>query len=215
MLLLSDEPAVTPSVQPSAPWPRRVVNTVSTYLPLVLMAFLALGAWWLVKSTPVIEDKRPPAAPRHEPDYTMSQFKVQRFAANGVMRVQIEGETMRHYPDTATLEIDNPRVMAFATDGRKSMATARRAIANHDGSEVQLTGGAHVLRESTATEDAIEFRGEFLHTFKHTEQLKSHLPVVVTQGGTELRANAMTYDNLARVLNLQGSLRAVMQAEKK
>jgi lipopolysaccharide export system protein LptC len=186
-----------------------LLNTLSTYLPLVLMTLLALGTWWLVKNTPVLETQRTPAPARHEPDYTMSSFKVQRFAANGVMRVQIEGEQMRHYPDTETLEIDKPRITAFALDGRKSMATARRAIANRDGSEVQLTGGAHVLREATVTDPVIEFKGEFLHSFRHTEQVKSHLPVAVTQGRTELRGNTMLYDNLNRVLDLKGQVRGV------
>jgi lipopolysaccharide export system protein LptA len=34
--------------------------------------------------------------------------------------------------------------------------------------------------------------------------------VVVTQGGSEIRADAMAYDNLARVLDLKGRVRAVL-----
>jgi lipopolysaccharide export system protein LptC len=193
-----------------APWHKRFLNNATAYLPLLLMALLALGTWWLVKNTPVFENQKPAAAVRHEPDYAMTHFKVQRFDAKGVMRVQIEGDYMRHFPDTETLEIDNPRITEFAKDGRMSMVTAKQALANQDGSEVQLSGGARVLREATQTEAAIEFRGEFLHIFQHTEQVKSHLPVVVTQGGTEIRADSMSYDNVARVLNLKGRLRAVI-----
>ena len=89
------------------------------------------------------------------------------------------------------------------------MATARRALANRDGSELQLIGDARVVREASATDAAIEFRGEFLHCFQNTERVRSHLPVVVTQGNTEIRGDAMAYDNLARVLDLKGHLRAV------
>jgi lipopolysaccharide export system protein LptC len=135
---------------------------------------------------------------------------VQRFAPNGAMRVQIEGDTMRHYPDTDTLEIDNPRIRAFGEDGRITNATARAAIANRDGSEVQLSGGARVVREATEKNPAIEFRGEFLHCFQNTERVQSHLPVLVTQGGTEMRADSMAYDNLAGVLDLKGRLRIVL-----
>ncbi|MEP7295401.1 MAG: LPS export ABC transporter periplasmic protein LptC [Burkholderiales bacterium] len=191
-----------------APW--RVLDAASTYLPLLLMATLALGTWWLVKNTPLFENERELAPVRHEPDYTMTQFMVQRFAANGAMRVQIEGDVMRHYPDTDTLEIDNPRLRAFGDDGRITNATARKAIANRDGSEVQLSGGAHVVREATPKFAAIEFRGEFLHCFQNTERVRSHLPVIVTQAGTEFRADSMAYDNLAGVLDLKGHLRAVL-----
>ena len=196
-------------------WPRRVLDTASSYLPLMLMALLALGTWWLVKNTPLFETSRATAPLTHEPDYTMSQFMVQRFGPDGAMRVQIEGDQMRHYPDTDTLEIDNPRIRAIGDDGRVTVATARQALANRDGSEVQLKGGAHVVREASTKDAAIEFRGEFLHCFQNTERVRSHLPVVVTQGGTEIRADSMNYDNLARVLEVKGRVRAVLAAPKR
>ena len=190
-------------------WPRRVVDTASAYLPLMLMALLALGTWWLVKNTPLFETSRTAAPLKHEPDYTMAQFLVQRFGPDGAMRVQIEGDLMRHYPDTDTLEIDNPRIRAIGPDGRVSLATANSALSNGDGSEVQLSGGAHVTRLATAKDVAIEFRGEFLHAFLSTERVRSHLPVVVTQGATEIRADGMAYDKLAGVLDFKGRVRAV------
>ena len=209
--------AAAPSGAPwerRASWPVRVVETASTYLPLLLMAVLALGTWWLVKNPPIFDGDRTAAPLRHEPDYTMTQFLVQRFGANGAMRVQIEGDLMRHYPDTDTFEIDNPRIRAVGDDGRVTVATARQALSNRDGSEVQLTGGAHVVRAATATEAAIEFRGEFLHYLQYSERVRSHLPVVVTQGGSEIHADAMAYDNLAGVLDLKGHVRAVLSPPK-
>ena len=206
--LASDAP--TTPWRPPAPWYLRAIDTVSTYLPLLLMALLALGTWWLVKNTPLFEGDRATAPLRHEPDYTMTQFLVQRFGPDGAMRVQIEGDLMRHYPDTDTVEIDNPRIRAIGTDGRVTTATARQALANRDGSEVQLSGAAHVVRAATATEQALDFRSEFLHYFQFTERVRSHLPVVVTQGGNEIRADSMAYDNLAGVLDLKGRVRSVL-----
>jgi len=189
-------------------WPARLLQQASSYLPLLLMALLALGTWWLVSNTPVPEPERALAPPRHEPDYAMSQFLVRRFAASGEMRAQIEGETMRHYPDTDTLEIDNVRVRAVAPDGRVTTAHARMAHANGDGSELQLRGGARVVREGLAGEEPMVFRGEFLHAFLDTHRLRSHLPVTMTQGGTELRAESMEYDHGDRVVQLKGRVTA-------
>ncbi len=194
------------------PWPSRVIDTISTYLPVLLMAVLALGTWWLVKNTPVLDNERQVAPPRHEPDYTMRQFTVQRFAAAGALRVQIEGDELRHYPDTDTLEIDNPRIRATGLDGRVTVATAQRALSNSDGSEVQLSGGARVVREARGDDEALEFRGEFLHAFLATERVRSHLPVIVTQGATEIRADGMSYDNLSRVVEFKGRVRAVLSS---
>ena len=210
MSALASSDAPNAPWQSPAPWYLRAIDTASTYLPLLLMAVLALGTWWLVKNTPLFENDRVAAPMRHEPDYTMTQFMVQRFGANGAMRVQIEGDLMRHYPDTDTFEIDNPRIRAIGDDGRITLATARLALSNRDGSEVQLTGAAHVVREATPTQTAIDFRGEFLHYFQFTERVRSHLPVVVTQGGSEIRADSMAYDTLARVLDLKGHVRAAL-----
>ena len=195
----------------------RLLDTVSAYLPLLLMALLALGTWWLVKNTPLFDKPLRSAPPRHEPDYTMARFKVQRFAPEGPLRVQIEGDLMRHYPDTNTIEIDNPRVRALTPDGRATVATARRAVSNGDGSEVQLSGGAHVVREALAgavnrsadSDAAVEFRSEFLHYFVNTEQIRSHLPVTLTQGRSQLRGDGLDFDNLNQRLELKGHVHAV------
>jgi lipopolysaccharide export system protein LptC len=194
------------------PWHLRLLEMLTAYLPVLLMALLALGTWWLVKNTPLPDAERPVVPPRHEPDYTMSDFRVQRFGADGAMRVQIEGVRMRHFPDTDTLEIDLPRIRAVGPDGRITLASAQRALSNGDGSEVQLLGGAQVVREATGKQEAIEFRGEFLHAFLNGERVRSHLPVVVRRGATEVRADGMDYDNLARVVDLKGRMRAVFVA---
>ena len=205
---LSLPPPAAPQGVLRAPWGSRLLQLASTYLPMLLMGLLALGTWWLVKSTPLANVESQLAPPRHEPDYTMNNFTVQRFGPDGAMRVQIEGDVLRHYPDTDTIEIDNARIRAIAPDGRVTVASARRALANADASEVQLTGGATVLREASGKDEAIEFRGEFLHALQNIERLRSHLPVTVLRGSSQVAADAMEYDNLARVLQLKGRIRA-------
>ena len=204
-------PEAAPAAQRAlaAPWPGRLLDAVSAYLPVLLMGLLALGTWWLIKSTPVPGGERAAVAPRHEPDYAMTKFMVQRFSPDGAMRVQIEGDMLRHYPDTDTLEIDNARIRAIAPDARVTVATAKRALSNGDASEVQLLGGAHVIREAAANDEAIEFRSEFLHAFFNSERLRSHLPVTVMRGASTVRADGMEYDNLARVIELKGRMLAV------
>jgi lipopolysaccharide export system protein LptC len=194
------------------PLSARVVEAISSYLPLLLMSVLALGTWWLVKNTPVVVAPTPAGPLRHEPDYQMSQFMVQRFGHDGALRAQIEGDMLRHYPDTDTLEIDNARIRAIGADGRVTHANARSALSNGDGSEVQLQGGAHVRREGLGGDEPVDFRGEFLHAFLNTERVRSHLPVVITRGDTEIRAQAMDYDNLSRVVELKGRVTASFPA---
>ena len=210
--LLDGPAALAPvTVEPVARRRRSVGDwllAASSYLPLLLMGLLALGTWWLVRNTPVLEPPRTAAPLRHEPDYMMSDFLVQRFGDDGAMRARLEGDALRHYPDTDTLEVDNARLHAVAPDGQVTHASARLAVANADGSEVQLRGGAQVLREAFGDEAPIEFTGEFLHFLVNDERVRSHLPVVVTQGATRIRADAFDYDHADRVVRLRGEVRA-------
>ena len=188
----------------AASWPLRLLDLVSAYLPLLLMALLASGTWWLVRNAPEVESAPVAAPPRHEADYVMTRFVVQRFGPDGALRTQIEGDRLRHFPDDDTLEVDQARIRAVGSDGVVTLATANRALANGDGSEMQLLGDARVVRPAHGKEEQVEFRGEFLHAFRNVERLRSHLPVVVTQGRSVVRADGMEYDNLARVVDLRG-----------
>ena len=195
------------------PWYRGTLSALSAWLPILLMALLALASWWLVRNTPVFQGDKPEVEKRHIPDYTMREFVVQRFAASGALRAQIEGDVLRHYQDDDTIEIDNARIRSISDEGRVTTAVAHRAVSNADATEVQLLGNAHVVQQAHTTpagdvEEAIDFRSEFLHVFLRTERVRSHLPVIIVRGATRLEGGSMTYDNLDRVAVFEGRVKA-------
>jgi lipopolysaccharide export system protein LptC len=200
-------PAAPKPPRPVLPWYRRAAEALVAYLPLLLMLLLALGTWWLVKNTAVPGPARPDKALRPDPDYTMSTFAVERFAADGRLKVRLEGDELRHYPDTDRIEIDVVRVRAVAPDGRVTLAHADRALSNGDGSEVQLIGNAKVTAEEGGGQTLV-VRSEFLHAFLVTERLSTHLPVWVQRGATEMRAAGLEYDHGQQKLDLKGPMRA-------
>lgn len=208
-------PSVRPS-QPRAPvpWPVRVRDALTSYLPLLLMVLLALGTWWLVKYSPQPMQPRVQASIRTEPDYTMKGFAVQRFGRDGRLLVRLEGSQMRHFPDTDRTEIDSVTLRAYSPDGRETVATASRALANGDATEVQLLGGAQV-RGSTPAGELVEMDSEYLQILTKTEQVKTHLPVRVRVGTSDLRAAGLEFDNLAGQAELKGPMRAVVEARPK
>ncbi|MES2717030.1 MAG: LPS export ABC transporter periplasmic protein LptC [Pseudomonadota bacterium] len=191
------------------PWRYRLLQGLSSYLPLLLMALLAAGTWWLVRNTPQAPGVRAVNPPSQNPDYTMNGFAITRFSPDGQVALRIAGDVLRHYPATDRLEIDGVRIQATAPDGRTTNATARHAVANGDGSEIQLLGGAEVVSQLQGG-DRLEVKGEFLHAFLRFERLRSHLPVQVRHGGTEARAGGLEYDNLQRQLTLNGPVRATV-----
>ncbi|MBI3346566.1 MAG: LPS export ABC transporter periplasmic protein LptC [Burkholderiales bacterium] len=201
-------PVPTPPRQKPRPWLWRLQMLLSNYLPLLLMALLASGTWWLVKNTPLLGEPGEQAAPRHEPDYRMANFEIQRIGADGRLNVQISGAELRHYPDTDTVEIDGARVRAVAPDGSLAIAEARRAVSNGDGSDLQLIGGVHLRRLPPGSGDnapaQLDVRGEFLQALSNSEVLRSHLPVTIRQGGSTLNAQNFEYRHLTGQVTFTG-----------
>ncbi|MDE2457010.1 MAG: LPS export ABC transporter periplasmic protein LptC, partial [Burkholderiales bacterium] len=178
-------PARGRAPRPPMPWHLRLRDLVSSYLPLLLMALLALFTWWLVKNSPVAPPALEPKVLRHDPDYTMEQFSIERFEPGGRLEARLAGSTMRHFPDSDRIEADDVRLRAIAPDGRITVARAQRAISNGDGSEIQLYGDAHVV-SGEGGPDPIEMSGEFLQLYVVAERVHSPLPITVLQGGAQI-----------------------------
>lgn len=195
---------------------QRAWDSVSMYLPVLLMGLLALGSWWLVRNAPVPPQAQAAPVLRHEPDYFMRDFAVKTFDGSGRLQSTVQGAQVRHYPDTDTLEIDQPRLRSVSPEGRIIIASAQRAITNSDGSEVQLFGNAIVTREAQQQSNGqwlprLQFEGEFLHAWPKQERVHSHVPVTLVRGNDRFMADTLNYDHTERVLSLQGQVRGTVQ----
>lgn len=189
------------------------------YLPLMVMGTLALGTYWLVRSTPVPEAAQAERVRGHEPDYFMQGFSIKTYDASGRMRSEVQGDVARHYPDTQWIEIDSIRIRSFDAQGRLTTASALRGLTTDSGSEVQLIGKAVVVREADKTagktQPRMEYRGEFLHAFMDTEVVKSHKPVELTRGNDRFTADALEFDNVDQVIQLRGRVRGRLVPEQR
>lgn len=193
----------------------RAWDRISIYLPIILMGLVAMGTYWLARNTPSFSAPGTQRAPTHEADYFLRGFSVKSFDPNGRLTSEIRGVEGRHYPDTDTLEIDQPNIRQYNARGALTVATAKRAISNADGTEVQLIGNAVVTREGTGADGkpqpTLEIRGDFLHAFMDEERVKSHLPVTLRRGNDVFRGDSLDYGNLDRVLEMQGRVRGTLQ----
>jgi lipopolysaccharide export system protein LptC len=194
---------------------RRAWDRLTIYLPVILMGVLALGSYWLVRSTPVFAPAQLAQPQKHELDYRMNDFSVKTYDAKGRLKNEIHGNEARHYPDTDTLEIEQFRTLNFNEKGHMTTATANRAVLNSDATEVQLTGNAVVVRDAVVDKTGeksprMTFRGEFLHAYMETERVKSHKPVELTRGNDLFTADSMDFDNFEQVMQLQGRVRGTL-----
>ncbi|MEK8030973.1 LPS export ABC transporter periplasmic protein LptC [Ideonella sp. DXS29W] len=190
-------------------WSYRLRHLFGTSLPLLMMALLAGLTWWLARVSPGPAGERPPAAERQDPDYTAQKVALQRFNPEGRLVAQIEGEQVRHYPATDELEVDTVRVSTTGADGRRTLATARQAVAAGDNSRYSLEGGARVV-STGADGHVVEIEGEHLLMLAKERRVRADRPVTVRQGGSALMADGMEFDEATQQVTLRGRVRGLL-----
>ncbi len=195
---------------------QRLSERFSIYLPVLLMALLAMGTWWLVRNAPKPIPGDVDRVVSDAPDYTMEKFSVHQFDGTGRLQSVMTGDEARHFPKTDTLEVDAVRTRSIAPDGVVTLSSAKRGISNSDSSEVQLVGAAKVERQfPNEPGQTMQFSGEFLHAWTNEERVQSHLPVVLTRGNNQFSGDRMEYDNLSQVVELKGRVKGIIHPANK
>jgi len=187
------------------PWPARIAQGFARWLPILLMAALALLTFWLVRQTaPVVPDRseRPVA---HVPDYEMRGFSLQQHGQAGMAPSVIEGEQVRHFPDTDTYEIDGVRMRWIDELNHVTVVTARHATLDPARHEVVLHERARLVRPpQPGVDQGLELWSDHLVVDTQAQVLQSPNKVHVRYGPHEFQGDRMVYDHRERQLELQG-----------
>ena len=197
-------------------WSKRIGERVLLYLPLIFMGTLALGTYWLVRTSPAIQEAGGGAQTLQGPDYFLDQFVMRSFDAKGQLRTEVAGDKATHYPDKKAIAIDNIRIKSVDTAGRISTASALKGLTDDAQTQVELTGQAQVVREAHVdakgqAQERAEYRSEYLLAHLKDEIVSSNQPVeLVRSGGDRFTADALRYDNGARTLQLDGRVRGTL-----
>jgi lipopolysaccharide export system protein LptC len=184
-------------------------------LPLLAAAGLAGFTWWLVQSSPKDGGPERPAQASSAPDYELSKARVARFDAQGRLEAVLDGDAMRHYPDTDRLQIDSLVLSARDEKGQALHAVSNRGEADRRAEVVTLTGGARVVAMSTGPSGAVEpgtglhggpvrFNGEGLRIDTRTRVVSSSQPVWLTQDHSQIQAQSLSYNDHTGIADLGG-----------
>ncbi len=191
-----------------------------SFAPLVLAGVLAGFTWWLVVSSPDVGGgARPPEPDRGTPDYELAHARLARFDVQGRLEAVIDGDRMRHYPVTQTVQIDAMRLALRHPDGRRVLAQAREGEWSETRGLASLTGEADVrladvdvVPSALAGADAGEgaavgvtrILGERLDLDTRARVLTSQQPVTVLREGSTVRAQTLRHDEPAGRTDLGG-----------
>jgi len=192
-----------------------VIDRLVLVLPLLMVAMLALGSYWMVRSAPGVDTGELPRPPDDTPDYLIEGFTVQKFDANGRLSALLQGASAQRLPDAPWIEIQKFTFRSTDWQGQGKLASADQGLSNPDNNEFQLSGNARMVREAHPAGDypRLEIRGDFLHVWTEPEKVESDRPVQIVHGKHRIRADSLQYDGTTRALQMDGRVQAIFVNE--
>ncbi len=202
------------------------VERAQATLPLLAVASLAGFSWWLVQSSPHAGGPSAPAKASSAPDYELHSARVVRVDPQGRLEAVLDGQAMRHYPDTDLLQIDQVVLTARSAQGQGLRAVARQGDADQRTQVVTLRGGAQVVATPPAAAPAsspssaepgvaghglrggpLRFAGEGLRVDALARTVTSELPVRISQDHSQIDAQSLRYTEHTGITELGGRVR--------
>jgi lipopolysaccharide export system protein LptC len=182
---------------------------------VLLMAALAAATWWLVQHAPRPEPAAAAPALGHVADYEMRGFSIRHQGRGGQAASLVEGDHVRHYADTDSLEVDGLRLHWRDASGRLTEAVADRAVLREEGTELVLEGHARVQRAAARASqvqpglagEAVEFRSEWIFIDTRMELVRTDRPVILVFGDNHFEASGLRYNHASEDLELDGPVR--------
>lgn len=180
--------------------------------PIALLAALAGLTFWLSNATDDNDPKRR-AKERHDPDFTVENFTVERFDAQGTKIQTLKARQMNHFPDDESTEVSSPELTYFTGD-RPTRIDARSAWLNKDGKEVRLKGNVRLVKAAGAGHPQTVLQTEALTVFPDEELARGNTPVTVRQGGSVISGDHIEYRGKENLAILEGRARGTFPRVK-
>lgn len=181
-------------------------NPAATLFPLLLAGMLAGMTYWLDLAS------RPPAGTtngksRHDPDYTVENFEVRRFGPEGHLQHTLRATAMRHYPDDDSTTVIAPDLTYHRTP--PTLIRAREARLDSQGKHVQLIDDVRVTRGGAHDKPETILTTARLDAYPDDEIATSNVPVVITQGQSNVSGSGLQANNKTATYVLEGPVRGI------
>lgn len=186
------------------PYTQRLLNRLSSWFPVLLLASLAMLTYWL--DAQVQSGGRGNGARGQDPDYFVEDFAATSFGKDGSVTQQLSAKMLTHYPEGHPTQVVAP-ILTDTQPGKPPLrvrADAGRVSADNE--HVYLTGNVVAEREAVAGRSRVTLATEYLHVQPKVEKAMTDRRVTITDAmGTHI-GGALEVDNKARILKLRNGV---------
>lgn len=149
---------------------------------------------------------------RHDPDYIVNNFTIQRFDATGKLYQTLAAKEMRHYPDDDSTEADFPH-MTYHQE-LKTFINSDKAWFDSGGKTIQLEDNVRVRHENAQRPETV-LTTTTLTVLSDEEIARTKAPVTITQGGTVIHGIGMESNNKTQISVLGGRAHGTIPPQPK
>ncbi len=181
--------------------------------PVALMLLLVGLTFWLQRATELREGGSDSKL-RHDPDYTVENFILRRFAPDGTLQNTLVAEKMVHYPDDETTVVLAPRV-ALHRESRTTRLSAKQGLVGADAREVELAGDVRGVREASNAEAEIVFTTTHLKVLPDSEVVRTSAAVTIRQDASLIRGVGLEADNKTQVFQLLSQVSSTIDKKQR
>ncbi len=172
------------------------------WFPLVLLTLLAAITFWVDRAIQPPQPGRNGNA-RHDPDYIVSNFVLNKPDSKGNPRYTLASIEMKHFPDDDTTELLRPRFTQYAVNKPTTQVQSQRGRVSGDGKNVYFMDNVRLVREASRSKGELTVLTDYLHVLPDQEIVATDLPVKILQAPrTVITANGMELNKKKRTLKL-------------
>jgi lipopolysaccharide export system protein LptC len=197
-----------------------IMAQVLKFLPMLLMAFLTLGTYWMVQmNEPNLDTEK---QKRHVPDYIMDGIVVTTLGPQGNTKFRVVGQKLIHYEDDASSEIDWPIARRFHETKPAITVKSDKGFLDGDMTVLDLVGNASLTRPAqaaTATQAGsarLLMSSSKFTVLMNDDIVKTNRPVNLEQGQSIMTSQeGAIFDNVHQTLTMIGQVKGRIESESK
>jgi lipopolysaccharide export system protein LptC len=182
---------------------QRFLNGLSKWFPVLLLASLAMLAYWLEAQ---VQGGGRGSATGRDPDYFVEDFAAKSFGKDGSVVQQLAARKLTHYPDGQPTQVVEPQLTDTQPGKPPVRVRADLGRVSADNEHVYLTGNVVAERDAEAGKSKIKLATEYLHVQPKLEKADTDRRVTITDATGTHVGGAMEADNKARILKLRNGV---------
>ena len=174
---------------------------------LLMLVFLAVGSWWIVRQ-PLTPAAAPSATADRPAGYYLQDAVVRQPGPDGRILYELDADRISHDVENDAAEMTAVRLDYFAPDVQPWKLTADRGeVPDRASGTIRFSGNVRIAGQPSTSGVETLIRTESLEVSTQDHVAETRERVEVTHGRHSITANGLRVDMLGEKLELESNIR--------